>query len=77
MKINYFEGWQSTLNSTPSKTRPHTAVEGGFEGWRLTVNLSTSNTRPHRIVGPPFPPGGAGEGLGVRVGVTAQELLHR
>ena len=44
-----------------------------FEGWRLTVNLSTSNTRPHRAVGSPFPPGGAGEGLGVRVGVVTQK----
>ena len=48
-----------------------------FEGWRLTVNSTTSNTRPHTAVGSPFPPGGAGEGLGVRVGVAAQELLHR
>ena len=59
-----FEGWQRTVNFTPLKTRPHTAVEGQFEGWRLTVNLSTSNTRPNRAVGPPFPPGGAGKGLG-------------
>ena len=47
-----------------------------FEGWRFTVNSSTSNTRPHTVVGSPFSPGGAGEGLGVRVGVAAQELLH-
>ena len=73
----HFEGWRSTVNATPSKTRPQPAVEGRFEGWRLTVNSTTSNTRPHTAVGPPFPPGGAGEGLGVRVGVAAQELLHR
>ena len=73
----HFEGGQSTLKYTPLKPRPQPAVEGPFEGWRLTVNSSTSNTRPHRAVGSPFPPGGAGEGLGVRVGVAAQELLHR
>ena len=33
------------------------------------VELTTLHTRPHTAVGPPFPPGGAGEGLGVRVGV--------
>ena len=71
MKINHFEGWRSTVNATPLKTRFQPAVEGPFEGWRLTVNSSTSNTRPHRAVGSPFPPGGAGEGLGVRVGVAA------
>ena len=70
----HFEGWQRTMNAAPLKTRPHRVVEGRFEGWRLTVNSSTSNTRPHRAVGPPFPPGGAG--VGVRVGVAAQELLH-
>ena len=47
-----------------------------FESWRLRLNSTTFNTRPHRAVGSPFPPGGAGEGLGVRVGVAAQELLH-
>ena len=73
----HFEDWQSTVNAISSKTRPHMAVKGRFEGWRLTVNSSTSNTRPHRAVGSPFPPGGAGEGLGVRVGVAAQESLHR
>ena len=73
----HFEGGQSTLKSTPLKPRPQPAVEGRFEGWRLTVNSFTSNTRPHRVVGPPFSPGGAREGLGVRVGVAAQELLYR
>ena len=72
----HFEGGLSTLKYTPLKPRPQPAVEGRFEGWRLTVNSTTSNTRPHRAVGSPFPPGGAGEGLGVRVGVAAQELLH-
>ena len=72
----HFEGWQSTVNATTLKTRPHAAVEGHFEGWRFTVNSTTSDTRPHRAVGSPFSPGGAREGLGVRVGVAAQELLH-
>ena len=48
-----------------------------FECWPGTVNAAPLKTRPHPAVGPPFPPGGAGEGLGVRVGVAAQELLHR
>ena len=55
-----------------------------FEGWRFTVNSSPSNTRPHTAASPqplsrPAPPGRAGEGLGlgVRMGVTAQKLLHR
>ena len=68
---------QSSMNAIPLKTQPNRAVKGRFESWRLTVNSTTSNTRPHRAVGSPFPPGGAGEGLGVRVGVAAQELLHR
>ena len=72
----HFEGGQSTVNATPLKTRPQPAVESHFESWRLTVNSTTSNTRPHPAVGSPDPPGGAGEGLGVRVGVAAQELLH-
>ena len=72
----HFEGWQRTVNAPPSNPLPHTAVKDHFEGWRCTVNSTTSNTRPHGAVGPPFSPGGAREGLGVRVGVTTQELLH-
>ena len=68
----HFEGWQSTMNSTPSKTRPHRAVEGRFEGWRLTVNSSTSNTRPHRAVELPFSPGGAREGWGESGGCSVR-----
>ena len=68
----HFEGWPSTVNSTTSNMRPHTAVEGCFEGWRLTVNSSTSNTRPHRAVGPPLSPGGAREGWGESGGCSAR-----
>ena len=72
----HFEDWQSTVNAISSKTRPHMALKGRFEGWRFTLNSTTSNTRPHTAVELPFSPGGAREGLGVRVGVAAQELLH-
>ena len=68
----HFEGWQSTMNSTPSKTRPQPAVEGPFECWRLTVNSSTSNTRPHTAVELPFSPGGEREGWGESGGCSAR-----
>ena len=72
MKINYFEGWQSTMNPIPSKTRPQPAVKGHFEGWRFTVNSSTPNTRPHTAVELPFSPGGAREGWGESGGCSAR-----
>ena len=40
-----------------------------FEGSPDTVNATPKKTRPHPAVGSPDPPGEAGEGLGVRVGV--------
>ena len=54
----------------------HCGGESHVESWWLTVNSSLSKRGHIGLLAPPFSPGGAREGLGVRVGVEAQELLH-
>ena len=55
---------QSTLNSTPLKTRPHMAVKGHFECWRFPLN-SPPCTRGHiRLLAPLSRPAGRERGWG-------------
>ena len=74
---NAFAGLSSRATGNIQTCRePHEfvdAVPAHFECWPSTLNSPPKKTRPHTAVGPPFPPGGAGEGLGVRVGVVTQK----